>query len=90
MKEVCLPAELLRGVRVGVGNEREAVKRREPPVHRRIGGEAGFHRMDIRRHIAKARLHGIKAGECAKHRKMRRPDMRGNKNSLCTNIHRDF
>ena len=90
VEKIRLSAELLRGMCVRIGDERVIVERGEPPVHRRVGGEAGFHRMNIGRHIPKARFHRIEAGKRAEHGKMRRPDMRGDEDRLRADIHRDL
>ena len=78
IQQVGLPSQLGRGVGVGVGNQGEAVQVGHPPVHRRIGGQAGLHGMDVGAKRTKALLHGIKAGEGPKHGKVRGPDMSWN------------
>ena len=54
-----LAPELLRRVGVRVGYEPEAIEGRDPPVHRRVGGEAGLHREDVLREIPVAVVDGV-------------------------------
>ena len=89
-EQVRFTAELLRGMCVGVGNEQESVERGKPPVHRRIGGQARFQRMDIRREILKAFLNRIEPGKCPEQRKVGRPDMRGDEHGVRRGLEGDF
>lgn len=77
-------------MRIGVGNQGEAVQSRHPPVHRRVGGKAGFHRVDVSGQVAKTFFHRVKAGKSPEHREMRRPDMGGDKYRLRAGIQRNF
>ena len=77
-------------MRIGIGDEGESIEGRQPPVHGRIGGQAGFEGMNVRREVAEALLDGIEAGECAEEGEMGRPDMRGDEDGLGAGIQRDF
>ena len=87
---VGLPAELCRRVCIRIGNEREAVKRADAPVHGRIRGKAGFKGMDFAHKVFKAFLNGIEPGKRAEERKVRRPDVRGNEHGFGANGKRNF
>ena len=77
-------------MRVGVRHQRIAVERRHPPVHRRIGRQPRFERANMRRHVEKTGLDRIESGERAQHRKVRRPNMRGNEYGARTAVERDL
>ena len=69
-------------MRVGIGNEREPVKRRKAPIHGRIGGKPRFQCVNVGRKVFETLLDVIEPGFGAEHREMRRPDVRGNKQRL--------
>ena len=64
-------------MRIGVGDEAEAVEHREPPVHRRIRRKAGLHGEDVRGKIAVTLIEDVKTRLGAKNGKPRRPDVGG-------------
>ena len=61
IKEGSLAPQFGRRVRVGVGHQAVAVERRQPPIHRRVGGEAGLDGKDVVREIAVALADGVEA-----------------------------
>ena len=71
-----LPAQRRRRVRVGVGDQPVAVQRRHPPVHRRVGGQAGLHREDVLGQVGVAVRDRVEARLRAQRREPRRPDVR--------------
>ena len=77
VQQVRLPAQLAGGVGVGVGDQGEAVQGGEPPVHGRVGGEAGLHGVDMAGETAEAAGHGVKAGKGAEESEVGRPDVGG-------------
>ena len=88
--QVGLPPQLGGGVGVGVGDECEPIQLGDAPVHRRIGREPCLHRVDVRRQVVKALLDGVKVGECAKHGKVRRPDVRRDELGLRAGVQRQL
>ena len=90
LDQVSLAPEFGRRVRVRVRDQRQPVERGHAPVHRRIGGQAGFDRMDVRGQVVKAFLHAVKARECAEHGKVRRPDVRGDELRVRTGVQRQL
>ena len=70
-----LAAELAGRMRVGIRREPVAVEKRNPPIHRRIGGEAGLDREDAVRQVAVALGDRIKPRLRSERREPRRPDM---------------
>ncbi len=72
-----LAAQHGRRVGVRVADQGEAVEPRDPPVHRRIGGEPRLHREDVRRQIAVALLHRVEARLRAQDGEPGRPDVGG-------------
>ena len=77
-------------MRVGMRNEGQSVQRAHPPIHRRVGRQAGFHSVDVRRQIAKARFDAVEPGKSAEHGEMGRPDMRGDELGFRTGLQRQF
>jgi hypothetical protein len=63
-------------MRIGIGGEAIAVEERDPPVHCRVGGQAGFDGEDVVGEIAIAFIDGIETRLRAEGGKPRRPDMR--------------
>ena len=90
LNEVHLAAQLGRRMRVRIGNQREPVQLGQPPVHGRVGGQAGFQRVDMLCQVAEAGFDFVEAGHGSEQRKMRRPDMRRNEHCLRAGIQRDF
>ena len=90
LDEIRLAAELSRRVRVRVRDQCQPIQRGHAPVHRRVGGQAGLDRVDVRGQVVKAVLHRIKARERAKHGKMRRPDVRGDELRIPAGIQRQL
>ena len=90
IKKIRLSSKLCRRMSIWIGNKLEAIQRRKPPVHRRVRGQTGFHRMYIRSQILKTFFHRIKSGKCAKKRKVRRPDMSRDQYSIRTDFQHDF
>ena len=75
---------------VGVGNKVEPVQSRDPPVHGRVGGKAGFQGVNVRGQVLKTFLDGVKAGKGAEQREMRRPDMSGDEHRFGAGVQGDF
>ena len=67
--------QLFGRVRVGVGHQPEAVQRRHPPVHLRVGRQAGFDREDVRGEVGVALVDGVEPGLRAERGEPRRPDV---------------
>ena len=67
--------QFLRRVRVGIGYDRIAVEGRQSPVHRRVRGQAGLDREDVRQQILVAFLQRVKARRGSQSGKVRRPYM---------------
>ena len=65
-----------RRVGVRVADQGEAVEPRDAPVHRRIGGEPGLHREEVRGEVAVALLDRIEARLRAEHGEPGGPDVR--------------
>ena len=77
VEDAHLPPQLLRRMGVGVGHQPEAVERRHPPVHRRIGGKSRLDREDVPREVPVALVDGVEAGLRAEGGEPRRPDVGG-------------
>ena len=90
IEEIGFPRKVRGRMRIRIGYHRESVERRQPPVHRRIGRQARFERMDMRRQVSKAFFDGVKARIGSEQRKMWRPNMRRDKDCLRTDIKRDL
>src|SRR5207249_4268025 len=90
-KARCLPAELARRMRIGIGGQAIAVEGRDPPVHRGVGRQARFDGEDVAREIAIAFRDGIETGLRAEGGKPRRPDMRWDQEGMRSevNVQRD-
>lgn len=87
--EIAFPAEFCGRMRVRIGNERIAVQGGNAAVHGRIGRQPRFERADVRREISETLLYAFKARKRAEHRKVRRPDMRGDENGVRTDVQRE-
>ena len=48
-QQIRFPAQLLRGMGVGIGHQQMPVQGGEQPVHGRVGGQAGFQGVDLGR-----------------------------------------
>ena len=81
-KDIGLARQFCRRVRVRIGNERAAVEIGNAPVHRRVGGKAGFQRADVAREVAETLFNGVKAGEGPQQGKVRCPDVRGDEHGF--------
>ncbi len=77
-------------VGVGVGDEGIAVQGRDAPIHRRIGGEAGFQGKDVGRQILETFFDRIVAGFGAKQGKPGRPDVGRDKVAGRIDLQDDF
>ena len=75
VEERRLARQLARRMRIGIRGQAKAVEEREPPVHRRVGGEPRLHRKDVPGEVAVALFDGIEAGLRAERREPRRPDV---------------
>ena len=85
-----LAPELARRMGIGAGGETIAVEKRHPPVHRRIGGQPGFHREDAIGEIAVTVDDRVEAGLRSERREPRRPDMRRHQIGVGTGFERDL
>ena len=90
IQQIGFPAQLGGRVRIGIGDEREPIQSRHAPVHRRIGREPGFHRVNFARQIAKALFQAIEAGKRAQQGKVRRPDVGGDEHGARAGVQRDL
>lgn len=90
MENIGLPRQIGRRMGIGIGNQCIAVQGGKAPVHGRVGGEAGFQRVDFAGKIFKAFLQRIKTGIGAEKGEMRRPDVCGNENDIRAAFQRDF
>ncbi len=90
IQQIGLPAQLGGRVGVGMGDQGEAIQSRNPPVHGRVGGKAGFHRVDIGGQVLEALFYGVEPGKSSEQGKMRRPDMSGDEYRLRAGLQRDF
>ena len=86
-KQIGLPPQLLRRVRVGIGHQQIGVQLGHPPVHGRVGRKPRLQRMNAAGHIAVAFLQRGKLGKFPEHGKMRRPDMSWNKDRVRAGVH---
>ena len=77
-------------MRIGVGGEAIAVEGRDPPVHRRVGRQAGFDGEDVVGEIAIAFIDGIETRLRAEGGKPRRPDMRRDEKGMRPGFQRDL
>ena len=89
-QKIGLPSQFRRRMRIRIGNELKAVQGGELPVHRRIRRKPCLHGVNTGRQILKAFFNRFKFGKCPEHGKMRRPDMRRNKDRLPAHLQRNF
>ena len=74
-KDVCLPAQLGRGMAVGIGNQAEAIKSGNQPIHIRIGRKASLQGENVVGKVAETLLHRIKTRSGTEQGKPWGPDM---------------
>ena len=60
IQKIRLPPEFCRRMGIRIGDQLEPVQSRHSPVHRRVGGKPGFHRMHVAGEVSKTFFHGIK------------------------------
>ena len=77
LQEGGLPPQLGGGMGIRMGEKGQPVQGRDPPVHGRVGGEAGLHPVNLPGKIPEAVLQPVKAGTGAKEGKMGGPDVGG-------------
>ena len=70
-----LPSELAGRMRVGIGGEAKAVEERDPPIHGRVGREAGLDRENAIGEVAVALGNRVESGLRSQRREPRRPDV---------------
>ena len=83
-------ADLGRRVCVGIGDQRKAVQLRQPPVHRRIGRQAGFQRKDLGGQVAVTLSDRIETGLRAQDGKPRRPNVRRDQETTVAAVQREL
>ena len=69
-------------MRVGIGDQKEAVELGDPAVHGGVGGKAGLGGADEGREVQKALLDARKARKGPEHGEVRRPDVGGEEDGL--------
>ena len=89
-KQIRLPPQLGGGMSVGMGHQSILVQGGKPPVHGRVGGQAGLQRMDMGRQVPEAVLDPVEAGIGPEQRKVGRPDMGGDEHRPGADIQGDF
>ena len=90
LQHVGLAAQLGGGMRVGVGDQKVAVQHGQAAVHGRVGGKAGFQRVDMAGQVTIAFFQRGEIRKRPKERKVRRPDMGRDEDGLRTAVQRDF
>ena len=60
IQKIRLPPEFCRRMGIRIGDQLEPVQSRHSPVHRRVRGKPGFHRMHVAGEVSKTFFHGIK------------------------------
>ncbi len=82
--------EFIRRVGVGIGDQRVLVQVAADPVHGRIRGEAGFHRVDLIGKITVAVPDGVKPGTGPQRGKPGCPDVSRNEHGPPVRFQYDF
>ena len=75
VQHVGFPAELARGMGIGVRDQGNAVELAQSPVHGRIRGQSGFEHPDMGTQVPETFFQRIKPRVGPEHRKMRGPCM---------------
>ena len=89
-KQRRLAGQRLRRVRVRVGDQAVAVQAGHPPVHLRVGGQAGLHREDVVGQVGVAVGDRVEAGLRAQRGEPRRPDVRRHQVAVRAGLQRDL
>jgi hypothetical protein len=85
-----LATELGRRMRVGIGDQPIAVEQREPPIHRRVRGQAGLDRKNMLGQLGIAFGDRVEARLRAQCREPRRPDVRRHQIGVRACLERDL
>ena len=75
VQHVGFPAELARGMSIGVRDQGNAVELTQSPVHGRIRGQSGFDHLDMGTQVSETFFQRIKSRVGPEHRKVRGPCM---------------
>ena len=76
-------------MRVRIGDHRVPVEHGHAAVHQRIGRQPRFQRMYLRGQVPETFFHRIESRKGAEQRKVRRPNMRGDKHRIGAHVERD-